>query len=406
MTLLSALSALLLAGCSRAEADAPPPSPPPPEVSVAAVLAQPMHDWEEFTGRLEERHRVEVRPRVAGFIDSVHFADGARVKKGQLLFRIDPRPFEAEVERWSGELERARSQHELAQLNRERGQRLLEGKVIAAEAADRLEADAASARGAMKSAAAALREARLEREFSEVRAPIDGRASRALIRPGNLVSSQSLLTTLVSEGPLLAYFDADERTYLRLLEAQRTARAAGKGAEAPRVFMALADETGYPHEGKLDFIDNEIDPATGMITLRAQFDNEDGKLSPGLFARLELVLPNEREVVLIEDRAVGTDLGKKFVLALRPDETLEYREVDLGAAVGGLRLVEQGLKPGDVIVVGGLFRARPGMKVSPKTVPMEAKQAELDNLKSPPESARRQTALALSEPAPGEEAAR
>jgi multidrug efflux system membrane fusion protein len=220
------------------------------------------------------------------------------------------------------------------------------------------------------------------------------------------VSSQSLLTTLVSEGPLLAYFDADERTYLRLSEAQRAARAAGKGAEAPRVFMALADETGYPHEGKLDFIDNEIDPATGMITLRAQFDNEDGKLSPGLFARLELVLPNEREAVLIEDRAVGTDLGKKYVLALRPDETLEYREVDLGAAVGGLRLVEQGLKPGDVIVVGGLFRARPGMKVSPKTVPMEAKHAELDNLKSPPESARRQTALALSEPAQGEEAAR
>jgi multidrug efflux system membrane fusion protein len=396
MTLLSALSALLLAGCSSAEADAPAPSPPPPEVSVAAVLAQPLHDWEEFTGRLEERHRVEVRPRVAGFIDSVHFEDGARVKRGQLLFRIDPRPFEAEVERWSGELERARSQHELAQLNRDRGQRLLAGKVIAADAADRLEADAASARGALKSAAASLREARLEREFSEVRAPIDGRASRALIRPGNLVNGQSLLTTLVSEGPLLAYFDADERTYLRLREAQREA---GAGAEAPRVFMALEGETGYPHEGKLDFIDNAIDPSTGMITLRALFDNEDGRLAPGLFARLELVLPNEREAVLIEDRAVGTDLGKKFVLALRPDETLEYREIELGAAVGGLRLVEQGLKPGDVIVVGGLFRARPGMKVSPKTVPMEAKLTGLDNLKS------ERSALALSEPAPEANAA-
>lgn len=396
MTLLSALSALLLSACSSAEADAPTPSPPPPEVSVATVIAQPLREWEEFTGRLEERHRVEVRPRVAGFIDSVHFEDGARVKRGQLLFKIDPRPFQAEVERWSGELERAEAQHALAQLNHDRGQRLLEGKVIATEVADQLQADEASARGALKSASASLREARLEREFSEVRSPIDGRASRALIRPGNLVSSQSLLTTLVSEGPLVAYFDADERTYLRLREAQRTARDAGKGAEAPRVFMALADDAGYPHEGKLDFIDNGVDPATGTITLRALFDNTDGKLTPGLFARLELVLPNERDVVLIEDRAVGTDLGKKFVLALGPDDTLEYREVSLGAAVGGLRLVQRGLRPADVIVVNGLFRARPGMKVSPKRVPMETKQAELDNLRD----TRRATALALSESAP------
>jgi membrane fusion protein, multidrug efflux system len=400
--LLSALSALLLAGCSSAEADVPKPSPPPPEVSVAAVIAQPLRDWEEFTGRLEERHRVEVRPRVAGFIDSVHFEDGARVKRGQLLFKIDPRPFEAQIERWSGELERAESQHALAKLNHHRGQRLLEGKVIATEVADQLEADEASARGALKSASASLREARLEREFSEVRAPIDGRASRALIRPGNLVSSQSLLTTLVSEGPLVAYFDADERTYLRLRDAQREARAAGQGAEPPRVFMALADEVGHPHEGQLDFIDNGVDPSTGMITLRAVFDNADGKLTPGLFARIELVLPNEREAVLIEDRAVGTDLGKKFVLALRPDDTLEYREVSLGAAVGGLRLVQQGLRSADVIVVNGLFRARPGMKVSPKRVPMETKQAELDNLKSP----RRATALALSESAPKANATR
>jgi multidrug efflux system membrane fusion protein len=402
MTLLSALSALLLAACSSAEADAPPPSPPPPEVSVAEVIAQPLREWEEFTGRLEERHRVEVRPRVAGFIDSVHFEDGARVKRGQLLFKIDPRPFEAEVERWSGELERAEAQHALAQLNHDRGQRLLEGKVIATDVADQLEADEASARGALKATGASLREARLQRQFSEVRAPIDGRASRALIRPGNLVSSQSLLTTLVSEGPLVAYFDADERTYLRLREAQRAPRQSAEGADAPRVFMALADETGYPHEGKLDFIDNGVDPATGMITLRALFANADGKLTPGLFARLELVLPNEREVVLIEDRAVGTDLGKKFVLALGPDDTLEYREISLGAAVGGLRLVRQGLRPADVIVVNGLFRARPGMKVSPKRVPMETKQAELDNLRN----MRRGSALALTEVAPKASATR
>lgn len=403
MTLLSALAALLLAGCRSAEADAPAAPPPAPEVSVAPVITRSLHEWEEFTGRLEERHRVEVRPRVAGLVESVHFQDGARVKRGQLLFRIDPRPFQAEVERWSGEVKRARSEHALARLNHERGKRLLESKVIATEAADRLAADEASARGALEAAAAALEQARLDREFTEVRAPIDGRASRALIRPGNLVNSQSLLTTLVSEGPLVAYFDADERTFLRLREAQRAvrsaeegaARGAGEGSQVPRVFLALANEAGYPHEGRLDFIDNQVDPQTGLITLRALFDNERGELSPGLFARLELVLPKASETVLIEDRAVGTDLGKKFVLALRPDDTLEYREVELGAAVGGLRLVERGLAAGDTIVVNGLFRARPGMKVTPKPVPMEAEHAELKNLGPAPRAA-----IALSEPSP------
>jgi multidrug efflux system membrane fusion protein len=397
LNMLALLSALLLAaGCSSAEASnaeaAVPASAPAPEVSVAEVIAQPLHDWEEFTGRLEGREWVEVRPRVAGFIDSVHFDDGARVRKGQLLFKIDPRPFQAEVERWSGELERASSQHELSRLNNARGQRLLAERVIAEEAADRLEADEASARGALKASAASLREARLNHEFSEVRSPIDGRASRALIRPGNLVSSASLLTTVVSEGPLLAYFDADERTYLRLL-AQNHA-SSGRG-EPTRVFMGVADERGYPHEGRLDFVDNGVDPRTGMITLRALFDNKDNALTPGLFARLELVLPKSEQAVLIEDRAVGTDLGKKFVLVLGADDTLEYREVTLGAGVGGLRRVKQGLNPGDVIVVNGHWRARPGMKVSAKRVAMSLDSQELKNI----EAGRRVAKVALTEPA-------
>jgi multidrug efflux system membrane fusion protein len=390
MVLLSAL--LVAAGCSNAEADVPA-SPPAPEVSVAEVIAQPLHDWEEFTGRLAERERVEVRPRVAGFIDSVHFEDGARVRRGQLLFKIDPRPFEAAVDRWSGEVERASSEHELARLNHERGKHLLADRVIAKEAADRLEADEASARGAFKASAASLREARLNREFSEVRSPIDGRVSRALIRPGNIVSGASLLTSVVSEGPLFAYFDADERAYARLVAANR---GRDKSAATPRVFMAVGSETGYPHEGRLDFVDNGVDPRTGLITLRAVFDNKDNALTPGLFARLELVLPNSQEAVLIEDRAVGTDLGKKFVLVLRSDEALEYREVTLGSSVGGLRLVKQGLRANDVIVVNGLSRVRPGMKVSPKRVPMSVDGPELKNL----ETARRATRVALTDAAP------
>jgi multidrug efflux system membrane fusion protein len=373
---MAVLSALLLAvGCSSAEADVPV-SAPAPEVSVAEVITQPLHEWEEFTGRLEERERVEVRPRVGGFIDSVHFEDGARVRKGQLLFRIDPRPFRAEVERWSGEVERANAQHQLARLNHARGEQLLANRVISEEEGDRLGADETSARGALVASSASLREARLNQEFTEVRSPIDGRASRALIRPGNLVSSASLLTTVVSEGSLLAYFDADERAYLGLV----SARTGAVRSDPTRVFLAVADESGYPHEGRLDFVDNAVDPRTGMITLRALFENKDNALTPGLFARLQLVLPKSEEAILIEERAVGTDLGKKFVLVLRSDETLEYREVALGAGVGGLRRVKQGLHPGDVIVVNGHWRARPGMKVAVKRVAMNLEAQKLENV--------------------------
>jgi multidrug efflux system membrane fusion protein len=390
LKVLALSSALLfLAACRSAEANVPAPAAAP-EISVAEVVVKPLHDWEEFTGRLEERERVEIRPRVEGAIDSVHFRDGALVRRGQLLFKIDPRPFQAEVERWSGEVERARSQHELARRSRERGAQLLADKVIAEDAGDRLVADEISARGLLTSSSASLGAARLNREFTEVRSPIDGRVSRALIRAGNLVSSASLLTTVVSEGPLHAYFDADERTYLRLLA------AGGNTERSPvRVLLGLADEQGYPHQGQLDFLDNRVDPSTGMITLRARFENADRALSPGLFARLELVLPNSRDAVLIEDRALGTDLGKKFVLALSAEDTLEYREVTLGADVGGLRLVKKGLEKGDVIVVNGLWRARPGMKVTPKRVVMSASNTRLDSLGGPSPSA-----LALTEAKP------
>jgi multidrug efflux system membrane fusion protein len=395
--LMALLAVAALAGCRSADAGVPA-SPPAPEVSVAEVISQPLNDWEEFTGHLEERERVEIHPRVSGYIDSVHFSDGARVRRGQLLFKIDPRPFDAEVERWSGEVERASSQHELARLNHERGRYLFENRVIAAEEADRMEADERSARAALKASTASLREARLNQEFTEVRSPIDGRVSRALIRPGNLVSSTSVLTSVVSEGSLLAYFDVDERTYLRLLHATRDSSGS---SQAPRVLLGLTNESGYSHEGRLDFVDNHVDARTGMISLRGAFDNADAALAPGLFARIGLVLPNSQESVLIEDRAIGTDLGKKFVLALRPDDTLEYRQVTLGQAVGGLRRVKQGLAAGDVIVVNGQQRVRPGVKVSPKRVAMNAGGPELRQL-----DARRPTAVALSEPQPADSSAK
>ena len=383
------LGAAALAGCSRSPANAgAAAAPPPPAVSVAEVLAQPLRDFEEFTGRLEPVTTVSIQPRVAGFIESAQFAEGAHVKKGQLLFRIDQRPFQAEVDRLAAQLKRARTQAGLAASTRDRGQRLIDKHVIAQQDYDQLEAAAASSRDDIGAAEAALAAARLNLEFTNVRSPIDGRASRMLITPGNLVTTASVLTTVVSDNPVYAYFDADEQTYLRF--------AHGADAASP-VFMGLADEQGYPHRGRLDFVDNQLDANSGTIRARAVFDNANGRYTPGLFARIKLVSGDSRDTVLIDERAVGTDLGKKFVLALKKDNTLEYRPVTLGANIDGLRVVNQGLAAGDVIVVNGLQHVRPGVAVTPTRVTMEANTAGVAQLA--PTKMTVSTARAAGEPA-------
>lgn len=367
LAVLPLLAALVVAGCTRSQATGTA-APPPPEVSVATVISQPLRDWEEFSGRLEAVDSVEIRPRVSGFVDSVNFAEGTRVKKGDLLFRIDPRPFRAEVNRLGAELKRARSQQQLAAANHERGKRLLGQHWISQQDFDQLATAEAMGADGVGAAQAALDAAKLNLEFTEVRAPIDGRVSRALITAGNLVSSASVLTTVVSDDPVYAYFDADEQTYLKF------AHKASLGADSP-VFMGLIDEQGYPHEGRLNFLDNVVDAQSGTIRGRAVFDNPEGRFTPGLFARIKLVGGEDRETVLIDDRAVGTDLGKKYVLVLKPDDTLERRFVELGAALDGLRVVKQGLAAGDVIVVNGLQHARPGGAVKPTRVEMPASAA-------------------------------
>jgi multidrug efflux system membrane fusion protein len=372
------LAALVLAGCARSQATDTPAAPPAPEVSVAEVISQPLRDWEEFSGRLEAVDSVEIRPRVAGFVDSVHFTEGAHVKKGDLLFRIDPRPFRAEVNRLTAELKRARSQQQLAASNHERGKRLLGQHWISQQDFDQLATAEATGGDTVGAAQAALDAARLNLEFTEVRAPIDGRVSRALITAGNLVSNANVLTTVVSDNPVYAYFDADEHTYLRFANRSK-AGADGRRADSP-VFMGLIDEHGYPHEGRLNFLDNVVDAQSGTIRGRAVFDNSDGRFTPGLFARIKLVGGESRQTVLIDDRAVGTDLGKKYVLALKPDDTLERRFVELGASLDGLRVVKQGLAAGDVIVVNGLQHARPGTAVKPTRVEMTTNTAVIEQL--------------------------
>jgi len=370
------VAALALAGCGHGSAaGGQAAAPPPPAVSVAEVVARPLRDFEEFSGRLEPVTSAAIQPRVAGFIESAAFAEGAHVRKGQVLFSIDARPYQAEVDRLAAQLKRARTQAELAANNNARGQQLLAKHVIAQQDFDQLATAAQSSRDDIGAAQAALEAARLNLEFTQVRAPIDGRVSRMLITPGNLVTTASVLTTVVSDDPVYAYFDADEQTYLRF------AHDAGHG-DSP-VYLGLIDEQGYPHQGRLDFLDNRVDPNSGTIRARAVFDNRDGRFTPGLFARIKLVGGSARDRVLIDERAVGTDLGKKFVLALKPDNTLEYRPVVLGASIEGLRVVNEGLAAGDVIVVNGLQHVRPGAAVTPQRVAMAVDSAAVSQIAQP-----------------------
>jgi multidrug efflux system membrane fusion protein len=369
-SILAAIGAIVLTACSHSRAQpASHAAPPPPTVTVATVIARPLHHWDELTGELQAVNTVEVHPRVSGFVDSVQFTEGARVGKGQVLFQIDPRPFEIEIERLSAELKRAQSKLDYATAGHARAERLFAQNAIAREEYEQLTSAETEAAGDVGSLNAQLHAARLNLEYSHVRSPIDGHVSRALITSGNLVSSTNLLTTVVSDDPIYAYFDTDEATYLRFTRLSRGDRTAprdraGHGAAAPGpVFMGLVGEQGYPHQGLLDFIDNQVDARSSTIHVRAVFDNKDGRFTPGLFARIKLVANDSYDAILIDERAVGNDLGKKFVLVLKPAQTLEYRAVTLGARIDGLRVVEEGLQPADTIVVNGLQHVTAGAKV-------------------------------------------
>ena len=358
---------LLLSACGQApEAMQQMPAA---KVSVAEVIEQPINEWDEFTGRLEAPESVEVRPRVSGFIDQVAFDEGSLVSKGDLLFQIDPRPFQAEVKRLEAQLQQARAQALRTASEASRGERLRKSNAISAELADARASAAAEAQAAVAGIQAQLDNARLNLSFTRVIAPIDGRVGRAQITAGNLVNAgQSLLTTLVSTDRVYAYFDADERVFLKYVELAR--QAGGQTRDASPVYLGLSSEDGHPHLGELDFLDNQVNPQTGTIRGRAVFDNRDGRFTPGLYARLKLVGSSQYAAALIRDEAVGTDLGKKFVLVLDKDNAVQYRAVELGPKLEGLRIVRQGLAKGEKIVVNGLQRAFPGSTVDPQAVPM------------------------------------
>jgi len=364
---LALAAVLVLSACGKAPETAQ--QMPAAKVSVAEVIEQPINEWDEFTGRLEAPESVEIRPRVSGFVDRVAFAEGSLVKKGDLLFQIDPRPFQAEVKRFEAQLQQARASQARTQSEANRGERLRQSNAISAELADARASAAAEAKAAVAGIQAELDNARLNLSFTRVTAPIDGRVSRAEITEGNLVNAgQSLLTTLVSTDKVYAYFDADERVFLKYVELAR--QAGGQTRDASPVYLGLSSEDGHPHLGELDFLDNQVNPQTGTIRGRAVFDNRDGRFTPGLYARLKLVGSGQYAAALIKDEAVGTDLGKKYVLVLDKDNAVQYRAIELGPKLEGLRIVRQGLAKGEKIVVNGLQRAFPGSTVDPQSVPM------------------------------------
>lgn len=359
---IAVLPLLVLAACRQA-----PPPQSPPSVSVAPAQHRDVADWDEFTGHFEAVDAVEVRPRVSGFLQRVAFAEGASVRKGEILFTIDPRPYEAQVARAEAELEQARTRSQLATGELERAQRLVSTQAISREELDARTSSRSESDAAVRSAEAAVRSARLDLEWTVVRAPISGRVGRAEVTPGNLVQAgppaATRLTTIVSLDPIYVYFDTDEQAYLKYLHALRgTGVASGASAGRP-VYIGLASDSGFPHQGRLDFVDNRVDASAGTIRVRAVVDNGERTFAPGLFARVRLVGGERRPVTLIQDQAIGTDQDRKFVLVLKPDSSVEYRAIAVGRMVDGLRVVQSGLKPGEEVVVNGLLRVRPGMKV-------------------------------------------
>jgi membrane fusion protein, multidrug efflux system len=346
---------------------------PLPAVTVAQTLVRTVDDTDAFTGRLQAVDTVQVHPRVSGYITAVHFREGAQVRKGELLFTIDARPYQAEVDRLAATLAQARAEQKLAESNAARAQKLLAQHAISTQEADRLATAAASARAHAAATGAALQAARLDRSFTEVRAPIDGRVSNARITAGNLVTPADVLTRVVSVDPVYAYFTIDEHAWLKL-DALRRQRG-----EAPQVAMGLADEKGYPHAGRIDFIDNQLDAGSGTMRLRAVFDNDEGRYTPGLYVRLELRTASRQPRALIDERAVGTDLGNTFVYVLGADRKVAYRKVTLGPLVDGLRVVTDGLAAKDVVVVNGLQHVRPGMEVAPTLVAMDSRSLDADS---------------------------
>jgi len=363
------LTAFGLAGCNAANGKASEAPAGGPPVSVASVVEKQIVETQEFSGRLEAIEHVEIRSRVSGFITEVNIKPGGEVKKGDVLFVIDPRPYQAEMNRAEAAALSAKAKAELAKIELNRSEKLLAEKAIAQREFDESASSLKELDANARAAQASFEAAKLNLSYTQVRSPIDGRVSKAEITVGNLIDPSAILTSVVSTDRIYASFDGDEDTYLRV------------GALSHRgipvtVKIGLANETGFPHEGKLEFVDNQLDPQTGSVRMRAIFANADKVLVPGLFARVQLEGGNGGKeltnALLVNDRAIGTDQNRKFVFVVDATNKAEYRAVKLGPTIAGLRVVSDGLKAGEKVVVNGLQRVHPDALLTPQIVPMDS----------------------------------
>jgi multidrug efflux system membrane fusion protein len=370
--------ALALAGCDQPSASssdkakaAPPAKPPPPVVTVSRPVVREIVEWDEYTARFDAMEQVEVRARVSGYLMNVAFKDGQFVKKGDLLYEIDARPFERALDQARAELAQAVTKAENASLDVERGRPLVERRVMSEKVFDDRSNLLREAQAAMKVAEAKVATAELDLAFTRITAPIDGRIGRSLVTPGNWISAgaaanATLLTSIVSQDPIYLYFDVSEANYLKYKRLAERGETTGGAVLGGTVEIAMADERNFPHRGRLDFLDNRLDQGTATLRARAVVDNPSQLFSPGMFARVRIPGTPRYQAILLPDAAIGTDQASKFVLVVGADNVVARRPVRLGPLDGGLRVIREGIKADDWVVTNGIQRARPGMTVEPK----------------------------------------
>lgn len=363
-----AIAALaIVAGCTKAPQSAAPPSRPPTVVLTTPVV-KTITDYEDFTGHTEAVATVEVRARVTGYLDKVLFKEGTEVKQGEPLFEIDPRSYRTDLDRAAANVLQSRARVRRLEADFKRASSLLQTRAMSQEDFDKVAGERDEAAAALKLAEAAEELAKLNLSFTHVAAPLSGRISRQLIDPGNLVrADDTMLATIVSHDPIYAYFDADERTTLRVRRLIRAGKVKSIWEAKVPVYLALVDEDDYPHVGTVNFVDNRMDPLTGTIRLRGVFDNPQRLLPPGLFVRIRLPIGVPHESLLLSERALGSNQGQKFVYVVDDANKVSERRVEVGALHDGLRVIASGLKANERVVLDGLQQVRPGMTVTPQT---------------------------------------
>lgn len=363
----------------------------PPAVVVSQPLVRELVEWDEYTARVEPVASVDIRARVSGYLNSVHFKDGQDVKDGDQLFSIDPRPFERALDQARAELEQANTKAENAKLDVDRGRPLVERRVISEKVFDDRSNVLRDALAAIRVAEAKVKSAELDLSFTRITAPIPGRIGRALVTPGNYISgggtantNSTMLTTIVSQDPVHLYFDVSDNNYLKYKRLSEQGQKTGASDLGSPVYAALTDEKGFPHQGRLDFIDNRLDQGTATIRARGVFDNKARMLSPGMFARVRLAGSARYAALMLPDEAFATDQASKYVWVVSADQKPQRRNVTLGPLMDGLRIVRDGVKPEDWVIVKGHQRVRPGQPVAPRKEPIKVSAAGTEPVAAKP----------------------